>query len=102
MVPGTKCDKNDAVKTGINIEYDTLSLWFRAKRIEDIDSVVEYLVNRVNAQVARELKQLYLFYHSAEKFGFEEINRKGNNVWITDNKVISQRSSQLKTVIDNY
>lgn len=102
LIPGSNSDSRDAVKTGINIEYDTLSLWFRAKRLKDIDEVVDYLVNRVNSQVARELKQLYLFYHSADRFGFEEITRKVDNEWLTDNKIISKKSCQLKEVIDKY
>jgi len=101
LIPGFRgVDRNDATKTGISVDYDTLALWFRAKRTTDLDAAVDHLISRVNAQVARELKQLYLFFHAAEKFGFEQISKR--SAWITDNKRIAKASTAMHQVIDQY
>ena len=90
---------NDAVKTGISIEYSNLSLWFRSCKLssQEIDNKIDYLNERTNGQVARELKQLYLFYHTAEMNSFTE-----KEFFNSKNSFLSEKSTKFKKIIDNY
>ena len=107
MLPGydantSKINQNDAVKTGISIEYSKLSLWFRSVKLNHdlLDQKIEYLYSRVIKQIKRELKQLYLFFYTTKKFAFvksEYCDPKINNP-----KSLSQRSSAFKAIIDKY
>merc|ERR1712183_578996 len=107
MLPGynpavSKINQNDAVKTGISIEYSKLSLWFRSVKLNNdlLDEKVDYLNERVIKQIKRELKQLYLFFYTTKRFAFGKKDYFDSK--INTPKVLSQRSSAFKAIIDKY